>query len=325
MYKTLFIALALTFFAGCSAPQPKTPPTWYTSPPQDHTYFYAVAIADEETHARNKAIASLRESLAEQMIKAYQDPKHPLQELDNTTLIELTHGAKHLANTLSIKNVQVEESQSYHENTLVLIKVAKKDIFDTLESISVPRFHSLQSRYEMLQDKIAIQGYKDLRSLIKEYNQLANLVQLKKLALVSYQTQKEFALLRELRHLYTQYQADISIHLLSDANSIAFIQALKKSIQENDLEISKIPKSNHSLTLLMQSSTKQLMEYDFMLSKTLIEFSLYDVQKNKIASRQHTLIGKSRKSHLDAKMQSAKSLQALLKQKGLFDTLGFKE
>ena len=325
MYKTLLVALLIAFFAGCSAPKPKTPPTWYTSPPQDFNYFYAVGAADEEIKARNIAILSLRELLAKEMITAFNDPNHKLGALQKSEQAQLAQSAKHLANTISMRNVELEKSEQYDGYTLVLVKIARKGIFDAMQKASSNKFDTLQEKYKDLQTKKAIEQYSELATLLDEYNTLATYAQLKESSISTYRADKEFLLLKSIKERYETLRSSISFYVLSDANSIAFIQTIKDAITKTGLEISKKPKSKEALTLLMTSQTEQSMDYSFMKSKSLIQFKVYDVEKNEIASRQHTVIGKSRKDYLDAKIQSAKSLQGVIHKIGVFDTLGLKD
>jgi hypothetical protein len=325
MYKTLLIALLVAFFAGCSAPKPKTPPTWYTSPPQDFNYFYAVGASDEEMKARNIAILSLRELLAKEMVTAFHDPSHKLGSLEKSEQVQLAQNAKHIANTLSMRNVVLDKSELYDGHTLVLVKVARKDIFDAMQQASQTKFEALESSYKALDGKKTIEQYSALATLLNEYYPLASYAQLKESSISTYRADKEFLLLKNIKERYENLRSDISFYVLSDANSIAFIKTIKDAITKTGLEISKKPKSKEALTLLMTSQTEQSMDYSFMKSKSLIQFKLYDIQKNEIASRQHTVIGKSRKDYLDAKIQSAKSLQAVINKIGIFGTLGLED
>ncbi|MCD6258483.1 MAG: hypothetical protein J7J31_02655 [Helicobacteraceae bacterium] len=325
MYKILLTALLIAFFAGCSAPKPKTPPTWYTSPPQDFNYFYAVGAADEEIKARNIAILSLRELLAKEMITAFDDPNHRLGALDKNEKAQLAQSAKHIANTLSMRNVELDKSEEYDGYTLVLVKIARKSIFDAINKASQNKFEILESKYKALESKKAIEQYSELANLLDEYHTLASSAQLKESSISTYRADKEFSLLKSIKERYEALRSNISFYVLSDANSIAFITTIKDAITKTGLEISKKPKSKEALTLLMSSITEQSMDYSFMKSKTLITFKVYDLQKNEIASRQHTIIGKSRKSYLDAKIQSAKSLQSIIHKMGIFNILGLEE
>lgn len=325
MYKTLLIALLVAFFAGCSAPKPKTPPTWYTSPPHDFNYFYAVGASDEEMKARNIAILSLRELLAKEMITAFESPKHKLGTLNKSEQAQLTQSAKHIANTLSMRSVELDRSEQYDGYTLVLVKIARKDIFDAMQKASQNKFEHLKNNYEALQNKKSIEQYAELATLLDEYYPLASYAQLKESSISTYRADEEFLLLKKIKENYTTLRSNISFYVLSDANSIAFIKTIKDAITKTGLEISKKPKSKEALTLLMTSQTEQSMDYSFMKSKSLVQFKVYDIEKNEIASRQHTVVGKSRKDYLDAKIQSAKSLQAVIHKIGIFDTLGLKD
>ena len=325
MYKILLTALLIAFFAGCSAPKPKTPPTWYTSPPQDFNYFYAVGAADEEIKARNIAILSLRELLAKEMSNAFAKENHKLGTLEKNEQMQLSQSAKHIANTLSMRNVELEKSEKYDTATLVLVKIARKDIFEMAQKASKKKFDTLQKSYDNLQTKKAVVQYDQLSKLLQEYDTLASYAQLMESSISTYRADKDFLLLKQIKKSYNTLQSEITFYVLSDANSIAFIQTIKDAITKTGLEISKKSTSKEALTLLMTSQTEQSMDYSFMKSKSLIQFKVYDKEKNEIASRQHTIVGKSRKDYLDAKIQSAKSLQAVIHKIGIFDTLGLQE
>ena len=63
-------------------------------------------------------------------------------------------------------------------------------------------------------------------------------------------------------------------------------------------------------------------KYTFMVSKNLVKFTTYDDNKNKVAFRQHTFVGKSRKNHRDAKNQTAINLKSKIRKLGIFNFIG---
>ena len=322
MYRIFFAALLITFFAACSAPQPKTPPAWYTSLPQDCNYFYAVGVADEETTGYKKALNALRHTLEKEASQSFKQDQHKLALLRHNEELELLQNIQHITRTLSLRSAILESSQTYNNSVIVLVKIARKDIFDALQTRSQHRFQTLQKGYQALEGKNALEQYSQLTTLMKEYYPLASYAQLQSLSLCSDNTDKHFALLQKIKENSMRLQKDISVYVLSDANSLPFLRTIKDALRAQGLTVSKKPKTKEALTLLITSSTQQSLDYEFMQSKSLLELQIYDKAKNKLASKQHTLVGRSKKSYLDAKMQSAKSLQAIIRTNGIFNTLG---
>ncbi len=322
VYRFVFIAIVMAIFAGCSAPKPETKPLWYTSPPQDYQFFYATGSGETLKKAKNKAISSLRNQLITKLDAEFAKPLHPLGTISKINVSKILKENTKFIKSLPLRDIQIDKSTNFKGRFLVLIKMEKKSFFEKIEDISNPKFEAVVKKYESLQNEIAIKRFSGLNRLLQEYPILATYTQLKKTTLTTYRVTKEFAFLKKMNDEYNDLKKRLSFYLLSDGNSKVFAKYIKRAIKKEGLKISKTPSSKDSLKLIVKSVTTDSQEYSFMKSSTLIKLSTYDMNKKRISFRQHTFIGKSRKSHKEAKDQSAIHLNGKIKKLGFYDFIG---
>ncbi|MBU1989262.1 hypothetical protein KJ691_00810 [bacterium] len=325
LYKNILFAFIIALFAGCStAPAPKTLPDWFIAPPQHYEFFYAVGAGEDTQKAKNIAIYSLRKMLIAELNAKFQTPKHRLGFTDDETLSALLKSNEHLCKTLSMRNIKIEKAETFQGKSFVLVKLSKKAVFENIKTISEEKFLTLQKDYDKQKDEIAIQRFITLKPLAKQYAELASYAQLKELTITTYSAGDEFELLKNIKDSYAKLKSEISFYVLSDANSIPFVHSIKSSLQGEGLGISNKPKSKESLKILVTSITEDSIDYSFMQSKSLLKLTTYDRDKNEIAFRQHTFIGKSRKDYKEAKEQSALHTKSKIQKLGIFDFIGLK-
>ncbi len=322
IYRFVFVAILIAIFAGCSAPKPITKPLWYTSPPQDYQFFYATGSGETLKKAKNKAISSLRNQLNAKLDAEFTQANHPLGAISKTDLSKILKQNAKFIKSLPLRNIKIDKSTNFKGRFLVLIKMEKKRFFEKIEEISNPKFVAVRKQYESLQNEIAIKRFSGLNRLLKEYPILATYTQLKKNTVATYRATKEFSFLKKMNDEYNDLKARISFYILSDGNSQIFTRYIKRAIKKEGLQISKVPLSKDSLKLIIKSVSTDSQEYSFMKSSTLIKLTTYDMEKNKVSFRQHTFVGKSRKSYKEAKDQSAVYLNGKIKKFGLYDFIG---
>ena len=321
-YKLFFIALLIGLFAGCSAPKPETKPAWFTSPPQDYKFFYAVGTGETQVKAKKRAIASLREQLKLKLDEGFEISSHPLGKIQKRDLAKIFKNNTHFTKSLRFKDIKLEKSMQYRGRFLVLISIKKEKLFHQIEKISKPKFEKLKAEYDALDKEIAIKKFAALKGMLKEYPSLATYTEFLKMTSSTYRAEEVFGFLKELKEQQKELRSTISFYVLSDANSQLFTKYIKRAIKKEGLLISRKPLSKNSLKLIVKSKTTEEQEYSFMKSSTLIKFNTYDINKNKIAFKQHTFVGKSRKNYKEAKEQAAIHLQAKINKLGLYQLLG---
>lgn len=322
VYQVTLIVLLIAFFAGCSTPKPLAKPLWYTSPPKDYKNFYAVGSAKTLKKAKNRAVVLLRNNLINTLDVEFKKDTHPLSKISKSYLNKILKENTHFVKQLHLKGIKIEKSINFKGRFLVLISIEKKKLFKKVQKTSSKKFENIVNKYELLKDEIAIKRYGTIKSLLKEYAPLATSTQFKKNCISTYRAYKEFAFLKKLNDEYTGLQKRLSIYVLGDANSKVFTKYIKRAIKKEGIRISKIPTSKDALRLVIRSVTTDSQEYSFMKSSTLIKLNTYDVNKKKISFRQHTFIGKSRKSYKEAKDQSAIHLNGKIKRFGFYDFIG---
>ncbi len=322
MHKNIILALIISLIAGCSAPQPKGLPSWYTSVPQDYNYFYAVGSGADLFKAKNSAVLSLRKSLLDALNYEFEKKAHKLGDLDGPALAVLAVSNEHLCNTLSMRNTMVVKTDIADNNTIVLIQFSKEKLFKTLDAASKEKLEVSKRTYKKIENEIAVKKYIVLKQLIKEYASLASNIQLKELSISTFRANEDFLFLKNLRDELAALRSSISFYMVSDVNSIGFVKYINKSILNEGLSLSKKSSDENALLLFVTSTTQEAMDYSFMQSKNLVKFDLYENNKNAIAFKQHTFIGKSRKNYKEAKDQAAVNLDAKIHKLGVFDLIG---
>jgi len=323
MYKYIITAIIIALFAGCSAPKPETPPSWYTTLPKDFNFIYATAASSSKVTAKKLAIASLRKQINTQLDDAFKNKTTKLVLEENEDITKLLQANEYLANTLSMRAVQVDKSTVFHNEHLILIKLSRKTLFDALSKSTTRKLTSSKKSFQNVQNKIAIKRYIVIEKLMKDYPKLAALTEAKKVALASYATNDEFEYLTTLKQSYIKLKKDISVYVLSDVNSRVFAPAIKKAVQGTGLTVTSKTTSKDSIKILITSKTTESQNYSFNQSKSLVKFLTYDTNKKQIAFKQHTFIGKSRKSYQEAKEQSSLHVTSKVHKMGTFSFLGF--
>ncbi len=321
MYKNIIISLIIAIFAGCSAPKPDTKPNWYLVPPKDFNNFYAVGSGADISGAKNRAIASLRENFTTELNSEFKKQNHIL---DDALLTEIFKSNEYISMKLSFKNIKVEKSTKFQGETLILISIPRVGIFEQLKRMSDMKFQNVEDAYKKSENDIAIKKYIVLKPLLEEYPSLASYAAFKEYSISTYRADKEFYFLKNLRQELKELKEKISFYVLSDANSIAFTNSIKSAIKSEGLTVQSTPLSHASLKLIITSTTTDTQDYSFNKSSNLVKYNTYDINKNEVAFRQHTFIGKSRKSYSDGKRQSAVQAASKINKLGIFDFIGLK-
>ena len=323
MYKNLLIAIIITIFAGCSAPKPEKEPIWYTTPPKDNTNFYAVATSSSEAKAKNLAILSLRENINADLDASFKTPDHKLSP-EPKMLQEILVNNARICKELTIKSVKVEKSQIFNGQLYLLISISKEELFKKFLLPLEKEFKNLELQFNSNKNLQSIKRYVHIKPLMSQYVSLASLIAFKELSISSFSSSSNFRVLKELSDEYKHLKSTISFYILSDGNSIIYTKAIKEAIKKEGFTIYRKVKDSNTLKLIISSETTTSQEYTFMVSKNLVKFSTYDESKNKISFRQHTFIGKSRKSLKDAKMQTKVNLSSKIRKLGIFNFIGMK-
>jgi len=325
MFKYIITAIIIAFFAGCSAPKPKTAPLWYTTLPKDFNFIYATAASTDEAKAKKIAIASLRTQINNELNDAFIKRTSKLIIDSDKELPALQKSNEYIANTLSMRAVTIEKSVLYKGETLVLVKLSRKTLFDALSRSLSKRLPQSIKAFQSVNEEIAIKKFITVSKLMKNYTKLASLIEAKKVAIPSYSTYDEFTHLNDLKQSYTKLKNDITVYILNDVNSRVFAPSVKDAIRGTGLLLSTKVRSKDSIKLLITSKTTNSQNYSFNQSKSLVKFTTYDINKKQISFKQHTFIGKSRKNYKEAKEQSAIHLSGKIKKVGIFKFLGLEK
>jgi len=162
-----------------------------------------------------------------------------------------------------------------------------------------------------------------LELAVKELSVLASLAEYKEFLISTYSSADEFTFLNKIKKEYDDLKNSINFYILTDGNSRIFSHSIKNAIEAEGLHVGNDIRSKNSFKLLVTSKTENSQDYTFSKSKTLVKFTTFNNQKNKIKFRQHTFIGKSRKNAKEAKDQAAIHLDYKIKKLGIFDFIGF--
>ena len=324
MYKNILFAIIVAIFAGCSAPEPMQKPSWYTNPPKDYKNFYAVASAKSEAKAKNLATLSLRQNINADLDASFKTPNHKLSPKPEMLQKIISSNAK-LCNKLSLRGIKIEKSQIFNGQTFILISMSREKLFKKLQLISDAKFKNLKQQYSSNRDDIAINRYTKIKPLMAQYTSLASTIGCKQIAISTYNSNNDFKILKELNDEYKKLKSSINFYILSDGNSRIYTKGVVEAIKKDGLTISKKIKDSTTLKLLITSKTTNSQDYSFNMSKNLVKFTTFDANENKIAFRQHTFIGKSRKSYKEAKYQTAIYLNKKIGKLGIFALLGIQK
>lgn len=321
MYKNLLLVIIIAIFAGCSAPKPEQTPSWYTNPPKDFKNFYAVAAASNEQKAKNIAINTLRQNINKDIESSLNSQNNKLSH-DTKMFQEVMSATAHLCNTFSMRNVKVEKQALFNSQTLILVSIPREELFKKIQPDLDSKIRSLKEKYDDNKESIAIERYVYLKPLISQYAYLASRTAFAQIAVSTYNSNDNFRVLRELADEYYALKSKINFYVLSDLNSRIYSKAIRDALEKEGLSISNKNKDKNTLKLLITSQTDNGQEYTFNVSKNLVKFTTFDADKNKILFKQHTFIGKSRKNHKDAKIQTLGHINTKIKHLGIFNFIG---
>ncbi|MFT7003274.1 MAG: hypothetical protein ACJAWW_000620 [Sulfurimonas sp.] len=323
MYKNLLIILIIALFAGCSNPKPQQIPSWYTNPPKDYKNFYAVASAQNKMKAKNLAINALRKNINTELDASFQTTNHMLASSPKI-LEEIMKSNNNLCNKLSMMYARIEKSEVFNGEVLILLSVPREELFQKIKHISDIKFKELEKQYNLSKDSMPIQRYANIKPLMSQYTTLASQIAFEKISIATYSADNEFKLLKLLDDEYKKLQSQIHVYILSDGNSRIYTKSIKEAIQKEGLRTERGTKDDNTFKLIISSQTTNSQDYSFMVSSNLVKYVLFDSEKNKLLFRQHTFVGKSRKSYQDAKLQTALHQASKIKQLGIFDFIGLK-
>ena len=203
--------------------------------------------------------------------------------------------------------------------------MSREKLFKKLQLISDAKFKNLKQQYSSNKDDIAINRYTKIKPLMAQYTSLASTIGCKQIAISTYNSNNDFKILKELNDEYKKLKSSINFYILSDGNSRIYTKGVVEAIKKDGLTISKKIKDSTTLKLLITSKTTNSQDYSFNMSKNLVKFTTFDANENRIAFRQHTLIGKSRKSYKEAKYQTAIYLNKKIGKLGIFALLGIQK
>ena len=322
MFKYIITAIIIALFAGCSAPKAKRAPLWYTTLPKDFNFIYATAASTDEGKAKKLAIASLRTQINQELNSAFENRTSKLMIESKKDIPLLEKSNEYLANTLSMRAVKIDKTAVFKGQTLILVKFSRKSLFDALSRSLNKRLPVSKKTFQDITSNVAIKRFVVIQDLMKNYGRMASLIEAKKVAIPSYSTYDEFTYLNELKKSYTKLKHDITLYVLSDVNSRAFTPAIKNALRGTGLLLSSKSESKDALKVLITSKTTNSQNYSFNQAKSLVKFTTYDINKKQVAFKQHTFIGKSRKSHKEAKQQSALHVSGKIRKLGIFNFLG---
>nr|WP_321267686.1 hypothetical protein [uncultured Sulfurimonas sp.] len=321
MYKNLLFILILAIFAGCSAPKPQQMPSWYTNPPKDYKNFYGVASSNSETKAKNIAINIIRENIAKDL-DAMLDRKNHNLKLSYKMLDKIKNENLHLSKTLSMRAIKIEKVEVFNAKTLILVSVSKEKLFEKIHQDLKNKIRNLKTQYSKNKEVHELKRYLHLKPLMAQYAYLNSRILFASVSISTYNPNDNFLLLQNIKDEYNALKKNINFFVLSDVNSIIYTDSIKKAILNDELSISRKSKDKHTLKLLITSQGENSNEYTFDVSKNLVKFTILDANKNKIFFRQHTFIGKSRKNHEDAKLQTIDYVEKKIQHLGIYNFLG---
>ena len=326
MYKNILIAFIIAIFAGCSAPAPKpeTQPSWYTSKPKDYNNFYAVASSADVDKAKKIAINSLRTEILSDLNSMFKKEHPILGKLDENTRAEVLSHNEEICMKLSMGSATQVKSKEYKGETLILVSIPRLELFNQVARMEADTFTTIKQMYETISEDIAIKKYFALKPLMSQYPTLASFTAFKEYAVSTFNAHDDYIFLKNLRAQFNAFKLNISFNVLSDANSVQFAQGIKAAIEAEGFKVSTRPLSKDSLKVLITSVTTDSQDYSYYQSSSLVRYTTYNVNKKPIFFRQHTFVGKSRKSYKDGKRQAEIQAISSINKLGFFEFLGLK-
>lgn len=321
MYKNILVSLFVVFVAGCSAPKPQTPPNWFKNVPTDSEFYYAAGAADTIDDAKFEAIESMRESLSTNVQNRLTDNTYPLQPIDKATLEKIFEQNADISKKLSLQKIKVEKREQFQGKELVLISIPRYELFEQIRPISDSHILPIKEEYKKHEQNTGLKKLVLLDELMQDFAKAALLAEYESF-LLPQNGSKELKFLKTIKDEYEHLRSAINIYVLSDADSLIFAHNIKNALGAKGLVMTRSLNNENSVKLLITSETSQMQDYNFLRSKSLVKFTLFDAKKNQIAFRQHTFIGQSLKSYSDAKEHASSNMRTKIKKLDIFNFIG---
>jgi hypothetical protein len=322
MYKNIFLLIFL-LFSACSKPKPVVIPSWYTNPPVDKVYIYDTQSSDISFEAANKsAVVDIRQSLALHVEQTLKNNK--ILKIDEKQKSQILRHIVEISNRISMNRVKILKSKNINNKYIILSGIKKQTVYEKIAPILDVKLHRCIELSKKADSQKDIQKLLFLESAMNEYDKLISLLSYKEY-LLDINLDDEYRFLSKLKKDYEKLKNSINIYVLSDINSKEFAKFLKDALSEDGLSVKNTLQYTRPFKLLITSKTQNSDVYEFKQSKTLLKLTLLDKNKNKVVFRQHTFIGKSKKSYKDAKKQAVEYMKYKMKKLGVFNFMGFKK
>lgn len=311
---TPIILLFSLLLAGCITPQKPEVPAWVETPPAaTDAELFGVSVADTPAQAYVSAAGGVAAAVldtAEPLIKQ--------QYSDADMRRRVASAAKEAMGALDYAATVIKKRVPLDKQTAVLVGIPRHTVSSQLAAVSAKEANATK---RAITHSAGAAPLVRLGTLGKAYEArprlLALAILLNTVDPVA-DTRPYYTLAKQVEDAYNAIKFGLGITVISDADGIVFVNTLTKALRSQGIT----PGGKHAGTILISADSQTEHTGGTYFVKTRVRLTT-TANGSSVAKREHYFEGSSRHSLADAKKQTAEALGALIKEVGLFHTLGF--
>jgi len=299
---------------ACFAPKTPEVPVWVAEAPiADDAAFYGVSVAA----TYDEAVASATTNIGAHVF-ASAEPRLQTGEGDEALRRRIVSQMKTLLRDADFPDVTVKEHAAMDEKTAVMVQMPRKGYAAQLASRLRTQSDAIENAFASSANaplffRLGIRGkaYEERALLLAESVLLST-------ADPAADTAGIHALVRTIASDYNTLKFGTDIGIISDAGAIVYVDTMKKAFRAEGIGTA----GSAAGTLLLYADSQQEHSGGSYHVKTRLRL-VSTVDGKPVAQSERYLAARSDEGYSDAREQTAEALARIIKEEGLFHTLGF--
>lgn len=324
MFNAIIAAVFVIMFAGCTAsdtPATSNFPSWYLNPPHNSaSTLYGTGSGSDLPSAKNAALNAISSSLSVTIEGKFEKSDHSIRtDRGEQTLQDVLNTVKADTKALTFTNARVEQNSIMGNTVLVLVSVDRSQLFNEQKEKLDTTIASLKSSTQRAPELSHIERFVLLKDIRSRHETIAANAELLSAIKPGFDNRPYFAYITETDNWYEALKSSLNIRITSDTEAFYFIAPISDALTAEGI---KVDTASKGTTLALTATTQQDDIFGFKIEKVRLSTTLKTASGKIIASRQHTVSGKSRYDHIQARHQAAKQFRAEIHRDGIFSILG---
>jgi hypothetical protein len=309
----LLLFIAALMLSGCLTPATPQVPEWVQHPPDaTANELYGVSVAATPAEALVSATGGIATSILNTA-----KPQLAKTQFADALREKIVSEMKTVLETMDYSAITVKEHVAMGKDTAVLIAMQRSGFAAQMNT-------RLEKHSEAIKQQLTEAGNDDftrlcrLGSLNEDQPRLLAEIFLLETLNPAADTSAYRMLSKQVNDSYNRLKFGMGVNIISDANAIVFVHTLNKALRSEGLN----PSGKPSGTILLYADSEQEHSGGGYSVKTRLRIES-TVKGKKIMEKEHYLQASSPDGYADARRKTGDALMQIIKQEGLFHTLGF--